>query len=291
MKITVYTKPNCQQCKATYRALTKAGLEYNTVDVTVDPAGRERVEALGYQQLPVVEVAGEGHWSGYRPERVKGLQQTIARTTAAEQQPADDTQSRELQEGVRVVGGVAIPAYEHPDVAAVEKWAAPFVRSARNVGPLPAVGSAAWVALPSNDPRKTGAIVLAALKEVRAVAAIPRRVAQELMETDPEKQASLAVREAMAEQGFKFGRRTTQADLQRIRYGDRAEEVTRMQNEDRSGRVRPTNTRPPAWEAAAGPLTAPDASAKAVAPGPPAGHQTAVSRLPHAREAWKGLTR
>ena len=36
MAITVYSKPNCVQCSATYRALDKAGLVYRTVDVALD---------------------------------------------------------------------------------------------------------------------------------------------------------------------------------------------------------------------------------------------------------------
>ena len=34
MSITVYTKPACVQCNATYRALDKAGLEYDIIDIS-----------------------------------------------------------------------------------------------------------------------------------------------------------------------------------------------------------------------------------------------------------------
>ena len=40
MSITVYSKPRCPQCDATYRAL---------------------------------DVAGEDHWSGFRPDRIKAI--------------------------------------------------------------------------------------------------------------------------------------------------------------------------------------------------------------------------
>ncbi|WP_330700842.1 glutaredoxin domain-containing protein, partial [Mycobacteroides abscessus] len=46
--ITVYTKPACVQCKATYKALDKQGIEYNIVDITEVPEAREYVMALGY---------------------------------------------------------------------------------------------------------------------------------------------------------------------------------------------------------------------------------------------------
>ena len=72
MSITVYTKPACMQCKATTKALEKAGLEYDLVDISVDDQARDYVLALGYLQAPVVEVNGE-HWSGFRPERIRGL--------------------------------------------------------------------------------------------------------------------------------------------------------------------------------------------------------------------------
>ncbi|RCS87940.1 glutaredoxin family protein [Brevibacterium aurantiacum] len=36
MMITVYTKPNCVQCNATYRALDAKGLRYRSVDLTRD---------------------------------------------------------------------------------------------------------------------------------------------------------------------------------------------------------------------------------------------------------------
>ncbi|KAE8764719.1 glutaredoxin-like protein NrdH [Georgenia thermotolerans] len=72
MSITVYSKPSCVQCDATYRALNKQGLEYEVVDITVDPEALESVKALGYQQAPVVFADGD-HWSGFRPDKIKAL--------------------------------------------------------------------------------------------------------------------------------------------------------------------------------------------------------------------------
>ena len=67
---TVYTKPNCVQCTATFKALDKAGIAYAKVDISVDAEARDYVMALGYLQAPVV-VAGDDHWSGFRPDRIK----------------------------------------------------------------------------------------------------------------------------------------------------------------------------------------------------------------------------
>lgn len=72
VSITVYTKPACVQCNATYRALDKMGLEYRVVDITEDSDARDYVMALGYLQAPVV-VVGDSHWSGFRPDRIKAL--------------------------------------------------------------------------------------------------------------------------------------------------------------------------------------------------------------------------
>lgn len=58
MTITVYTKPQCVQCNATYKALDKAGLEYEIVDITEVPEARDYVMALGYLQAPVVVADG-----------------------------------------------------------------------------------------------------------------------------------------------------------------------------------------------------------------------------------------
>src|SRR3954471_8103529 len=68
--ITVYTKPACVQCNATYKALDKQGIAYEKVDISLDSAARSYVMSLGYLQAPVV-VTGNDHWSGFRPDRIK----------------------------------------------------------------------------------------------------------------------------------------------------------------------------------------------------------------------------
>ena len=72
MTITVYTKPACVQCNATYRALDKAGIEYDVIDITENAQARDYVMSLGYLQAPVV-VAGDVHFSGFRPDEIKKL--------------------------------------------------------------------------------------------------------------------------------------------------------------------------------------------------------------------------
>ncbi|MDV7136711.1 redoxin NrdH [Williamsia muralis] len=72
MTITVYTKPACVQCNATYKALDKNGISYEVVDITESTQAREYVMSLGYLQAPVV-VTDADHWSGFRPDRIKAL--------------------------------------------------------------------------------------------------------------------------------------------------------------------------------------------------------------------------
>lgn len=73
MTVTVYTKPNCVQCNATYRALDKAGIKYDVVDISENAEARDYVMALGYLQAPVVVHSEDVHWSGFRPDRIKEL--------------------------------------------------------------------------------------------------------------------------------------------------------------------------------------------------------------------------
>lgn len=70
--ITVYTKPACVQCDATYKALEKNGLDYEVVNIVDDAEAHDYVMSLGYLQAPVV-VVNEEHWSGFRPDRIKAL--------------------------------------------------------------------------------------------------------------------------------------------------------------------------------------------------------------------------
>ena len=73
MTITVYTKPACVQCTATYKALDKQGITYDKVDISLNSEARDYVMALGYLQAPVVVAGQDHHWSGFRPDRIKAL--------------------------------------------------------------------------------------------------------------------------------------------------------------------------------------------------------------------------
>ncbi|SCB62212.1 ribonucleoside-diphosphate reductase class Ib glutaredoxin subunit [Rhizobium aethiopicum] len=72
MSVTVYSKPACVQCTATYRALDRLGVDYDIVDISQDAEALDRVRGMGYMQVPVV-VAGGQHWAGFRPDMISAL--------------------------------------------------------------------------------------------------------------------------------------------------------------------------------------------------------------------------
>lgn len=77
--VTVYSKPSCVQCTATYRALDRTGIPYGIVDVSTDAEAMAFVKELGHQQAPVVVVQDRtqaviDHWSGFQPGRIAALE-------------------------------------------------------------------------------------------------------------------------------------------------------------------------------------------------------------------------
>lgn len=72
MTVTVYSKPACVQCTATYRALDAQGIAYEIFDVSVDDKALETVKNLGYMQAPVV-VTETDHWSGFQPDKIQAI--------------------------------------------------------------------------------------------------------------------------------------------------------------------------------------------------------------------------
>ena len=77
VEITVYSKPSCVQCEATYRALKQNNISYRVIDISQDDEALKHVRRLGHMQAPVVETPS-GHWSGYRPDRIKELASIFA---------------------------------------------------------------------------------------------------------------------------------------------------------------------------------------------------------------------
>jgi len=72
MTVTLYTKPACRQCVQSKKELDKLGINYDVVDVTEDAKALDYVLSLGYMAAPVV-VAGDAHWAGFQPDKLKAL--------------------------------------------------------------------------------------------------------------------------------------------------------------------------------------------------------------------------
>ena len=71
-KVTVYSKERCVQCAATERALGKYGIKYEVVMLEEHPEELDRLISEGYTAAPIVETEN-GTWSGYRPDRIKNI--------------------------------------------------------------------------------------------------------------------------------------------------------------------------------------------------------------------------
>lgn len=91
--IELVSTPDCQQCKATERALEKAGVEYTKRDASVEPAAAAEVKALGHFRAPVVLVKVDGnlmtHWGGFRPDNVRVLAASQKPLGVEKVRPAD----------------------------------------------------------------------------------------------------------------------------------------------------------------------------------------------------------
>lgn len=72
MGVTVYSKPSCVQCVATYKELERKGVDYNVIDLSQDTDAFSKVQDMGYMQVPVV-IAGDDHWAGFRPDKIGAL--------------------------------------------------------------------------------------------------------------------------------------------------------------------------------------------------------------------------
>lgn len=70
--VTLYSKPNCQPCKATKRGLTQKGIAFDEIDITTNAEARELVLSLGYKQAPVVVTDTES-WSGFKPGKINEI--------------------------------------------------------------------------------------------------------------------------------------------------------------------------------------------------------------------------
>ena len=83
--ITIYTTRTCGFCYAAKSLLTKKGLSYDEIDVSADPAARQRMmlRTNGRRSVPQIFI-GETHVGGneelYELERRGGLDELLMAT-------------------------------------------------------------------------------------------------------------------------------------------------------------------------------------------------------------------
>jgi len=71
--ITLYTKDNCVQCKATERLLKQLGIKYLEINIEHNEKVRERLKSMNIKQMPALFRDGKFLFSGFQPSEVKKL--------------------------------------------------------------------------------------------------------------------------------------------------------------------------------------------------------------------------
>lgn len=70
--VQLYTLPACVQCESTKRMFNRNLIEFEEIKLQDDPQALEMIKGMGYTAAPVV-MAGETHWSGFRPDMIEAL--------------------------------------------------------------------------------------------------------------------------------------------------------------------------------------------------------------------------
>ena len=52
--ITVYSKPNCQFCDMAKQLLESRGVDYASIDITLDPDARQMLVDAGFRSVPQI---------------------------------------------------------------------------------------------------------------------------------------------------------------------------------------------------------------------------------------------
>ncbi len=77
MRIIIYTRNDCVQCHATKRAMESRGFDFELINIDNHPDAADTLRAQGFRQLPVV-VTEDASWSGFRPDMINRLRQSVA---------------------------------------------------------------------------------------------------------------------------------------------------------------------------------------------------------------------
>lgn len=76
LKITVYSTPNCVQCRTTKQMLDRAGVPFDSIDLTQHPELADQFKQDGLSSAPIIIATSEGgttKWSGFRYSKIQQL--------------------------------------------------------------------------------------------------------------------------------------------------------------------------------------------------------------------------
>ena len=69
--VTIYSKPDCMQCKFTKNWLEKHEIEYLELDCTKDTNYIDEVREMGFQTLPVIVIDRHEAFYGFNPDKLE----------------------------------------------------------------------------------------------------------------------------------------------------------------------------------------------------------------------------
>jgi len=70
MKVTIYSKNNCMQCKMTKRFLSEHNVEFEERNINQNPEYVTYLKEKGFQAVPVIEAPGHPAFYGFRPDQL-----------------------------------------------------------------------------------------------------------------------------------------------------------------------------------------------------------------------------
>lgn len=70
--LTIYTQPNCQQCRATKRYADKMGVPYVERALADCQDILAKAVQAGYTSAPVIVDDQGNMWGGYNPSKIRG---------------------------------------------------------------------------------------------------------------------------------------------------------------------------------------------------------------------------
>ncbi|UDL14639.1 NrdH-like glutaredoxin [Arthrobacter phage KeAlii] len=73
IELTLYSRDNCQPCKATVRKLNKHGLAFSEKNTSHDSEARDFLISAGFTEAPVVITSDGREWTGFRPDIIEAI--------------------------------------------------------------------------------------------------------------------------------------------------------------------------------------------------------------------------